>query len=388
MPKRVVIAGFGDTGVLVAIYLARGLDIVGITTKPCLVSGQELGTRLTRPEAWKQDYLMKFWRFERLDDVCLVQGRIVDVDPRARLATVERADGETQVEPYDALVIASGVTNGFWRNDAVQDFASISAGIDRAAGQIAEAKQIAVIGGGATGVSVSANVKACYPETEVHFFFSDSEPLPGYHPKVRARIGAQLQSSGVVLHPGHRAVIPEGFECDRFTHDPVEWSTGQPPFGADLVLWTVGRVQPNSAFVPAGMLDERGFVKTDEFLRVPGYDDVFAVGDVAASDPNRSSARNWGYRIVANNVRAALDGKPKRMKRFEAPAYRWGSILGVQEDGLRVFQPNGGSFRFPLWAVRTLLFPIAVAKFIYKGIRRENGPESESPIHQRSDSAL
>lgn len=388
MPKRVVIAGFGDTGVLVAIYLARGPEIVGITTKPCLVSGQELGIRLTRPEVWKQDYLMRFWRFERLDGVRVVQGRIVDVDARARLTTVEGADGETHVEPYDALVIASGVTNGFWRNDAVQDLANINAGIDRAARQVAAAKHIAVIGGGATGVSVSANVKAHYPETEVHFFFSGSEPLPGYHPKVRARIVAQLRSSGVIVRPGHRAVIPEGFECDRFTHDPVEWSTGQPPFNADLVLWAVGRVQPNSAFLPSDMLDERGFVKTDEFLRVPGYDDVFAVGDVAASDPNRSSARNWGYRIVANNVRAALDGKPKRMKRFEPPPYRWGSILGVQKDGLRVFRPNGGSFRFPLWAVRTLLFPVAVAKFIYKGIRSENGPESESPIHRGSDSAL
>jgi NADH dehydrogenase FAD-containing subunit len=388
VPKRVVIAGFGDTGVLVAIYLGGGLEIVGITTKPCLVSGQELGTRLTRPEVWKQDYLMKFGRYERLDDVRVVQGRIVEVDTRARAVKVERVDGEIQLEPYDALVISSGVTNGFWRNDSVQDFASISAGIESAAEQIADADRIAIIGGGATGVSVSANVKARYPDSDVHFFFSESQPLPGYHPKVRDRIERQLRSVGVVLHRGHRAVVPSGFECDHFTHDPVEWSTGQPPFEADLVLWTVGRVRPNSAFLPADMLDERGFVKTDELLRVPGYDDVFAVGDIAASDPNRSSARNWGYRIVANNVRAALDGKPKRMKRYEAPPYRWGSILGVQDDGLRVFQPNGQSFRFPLWVVRKLLFPLAVAKVIYKGIRSEQGVESEPSLHQRSDSTL
>lgn len=369
MPKRVVIAGLGDTGVLVAIYLGRGFEVVGITTKPCLVSGQELGTRLTRPELWKQDYLMPFGRYERLDGVRIIQGRIRHIDTTERSVRVELPNGGTEVEPYDALVISSGVTNGFWRNDAVESMASIAEGIESAASKLAGAKRIAIIGGGATGVSVSANTKAQYPNTDVHFFFSEEQPLPGYHPKVRDRIESRLRGEGVVLHPGHRAVIPEGFDCDRFTTDPVEWSTGQPPFDADLVLWSVGRVRPNTSFVPDDMLDPRGFVKADEYLRVPGYDDVFAVGDVAASDPNRSSARNWGYRIVGHNVRSTLEGKPGCMKRYQAPRYRWGSILGVQPDGLRVFQPSGGSFRFPLWAVRKLLFPIAVGKLIYKGIR-------------------
>ncbi len=382
--QRVVIAGFGDTGVLVAIYVGRGFEVVGISAKPCLVSGQELGTRLTRPELWKKDYLMHFGRYERLDDVRVVQGRITSIDVEAQSLRVELPSGETQVEPYDALVISSGVTNGFWRNAAVEDWASIAAGIEQAAAEIAGAKCIAVVGGGATGVSVSANVKAQYPATEVHFFFTEAQPLPGYHPKVRDRIEAELKSAGVVLHPQHRAIIPDGFDCDRMTSEPVEWSTGQPPFEADLVLWSVGRVRPNSSFVPADMLEERGFVKTDEFLRVPGYDNVFAVGDVAASDPNRSSARNWGYRIVANNVRAMLEGKPTRMKRYEAPAYRWGSILGVQNDGLRVFKPNGGSFRFPLWAVRKLLFPIAVGKIIYKGIRGAPTADASPTLGQQS----
>lgn len=40
--KRVVVAGLGDTGVLTAIHLSRHADVVGISVKPALVSGQEL----------------------------------------------------------------------------------------------------------------------------------------------------------------------------------------------------------------------------------------------------------------------------------------------------------------------------------------------------------
>ena len=365
-----VIAGLGDPGLLVAIHLGEGFDIVGISTKPCLVSGQELGTRLTRPEAWKQDYLMAFSRYERLDEVRTVQGRITRLDPDAQEVTVTLPDGRDQVEPYDIVVISSGVTNGFWRNDTLEDMTNIHDGIRRAAGEVASARTVAIIGGGATGVSVAANVKETYPDKAVHFFFSETQPLPGYHPKVRTRVERHLARAGVELHPEHRAVIPQGFACDRLTTGPVQWSTGQPPFDADLTLWSVGQVRPNNAFIPKDMRDERGFVRTDPFLRVPGYTNVFAVGDIAATDLHRSSARNWGYRLVAHNIRATVHGKEASMKRYDPPAYRWGSILGNQKNGLRVFQPNGGSFRFPRWVVRRLLYPIAVGKVIYRGIRR------------------
>ena len=42
MSKRVVIIGMGDTGILSAIRLARHADVICISTKACMVSGQEL----------------------------------------------------------------------------------------------------------------------------------------------------------------------------------------------------------------------------------------------------------------------------------------------------------------------------------------------------------
>ena len=50
--QRVLVAGLGDIGVLTAIHLSRHVSVVGISAKPELVSGQELGVRLARPDDW------------------------------------------------------------------------------------------------------------------------------------------------------------------------------------------------------------------------------------------------------------------------------------------------------------------------------------------------
>jgi hypothetical protein len=70
----VVIAGFGDTGLLTAAHLDKRFNIVGLSPKPCLVSGQELGNRLARPTLWQRDYLLPYARCKALDGVTILHG--------------------------------------------------------------------------------------------------------------------------------------------------------------------------------------------------------------------------------------------------------------------------------------------------------------------------
>ncbi|WP_234794179.1 FAD-dependent oxidoreductase, partial [Mycolicibacterium flavescens] len=234
---RVVVAGLGDSGVLTALRLARHADVVGISAKPGLVSGQELGIRLSRPQDWARDYWLPFDRLRALDGVRTVHGSLTGVDLDARKVLVSTDDEVTTSEPYDVLVIATGVSNGFWRRPALQTADEVRADLLDRHRRLAAAQSIAVLGGGAAAVSSAANLARVWPDKQISLYFPADRALTGHHPRVWQRISRTLADAGVRLHPGHRAVLPDGFGGDDITDGPVHFSTGQPAATADAVLW-------------------------------------------------------------------------------------------------------------------------------------------------------
>jgi NADH dehydrogenase FAD-containing subunit len=368
--KRVVVAGLGDAGVLAAIRLSRHADVVGISAKPALVSGQELGVRLSRPHDWARDYWIPFDRFRGLDGVRIVQATLTGMDLAAQTVSGQTENGEAVTEAYDALIISTGVSNGFWRQPTLQSAAEIGAGLRAAHDRLAAAASVVVVGGGAAAVSSALNIATTWPDKRIDLYFPGESALEGHHPRIWQRIRGRLTHLGVGVHPGHRAVMTDGFAGDELTSEPVHWSTGQPPADADAVLWAIGRVRPNTGWLPPELLDERGFVRVTPELRVPGRRGVFAVGDVAATDPLRSSARNRGDALVARNILADFAGRPLRT--YRAPTRRWGSLVGIQPNGLEVFLPTGHAFRFPSWSVERVVMPWIVRWGMYRGVRQNN----------------
>ncbi|MGE2837198.1 FAD-dependent oxidoreductase [Mycobacterium sp. SMC-4] len=367
--QRVLIAGMGDTGVLTAIRLSRRADVVGISAKPALVSGQELGWRLSRPDDWARHYRLEFGRFRGLDRVRTVHARLAHLDPAARSVTVELPDGSATALGYDALVIATGVRNGFWRRPTLQTAAQVDEDLRAAHRRIADAPSVIVVGGGAAAVSSAAQIAVTWPGKRVDLYFPGQRALTGHHPRTWDAVQRRLTRAGVGLHPGHRAELPEGFTAEEMTSGPVRWRSGQPPAWADVVLWTIGRVAPNTEWLPPELLDADGFIRVTETLQAPDHPDIFAVGDVAATDPLRSSARNRADGLVAHNICAFFTGET--MRRYRPPARRWGSVLGIQPDGLEIFAPNGRVFRVSAWAFEPVLMRGIVRRGIYRGVREQ-----------------
>ncbi|WP_343576230.1 FAD-dependent oxidoreductase [Mycobacterium sp.] len=368
---RVVVAGLGDVGILAAMRLAKHFDVVGVSVKPGLVSGQELGVRLARPRDWARDYWIPFDRFRRLDRVRIIQGALTGVDLALRTVSGRGGDGTPFVEGYDALVISTGVSNGFWRRPTLQSAADVGADLHADHHRLAGAASVIVVGGGAAAVTSAVNLATTWPDKRIDLYFPGDRALADYHPRIWQRISRRLTDLGVGLHPRHRAALVNGFAGDEITGGGVDWSTGQPAASADAVLWAIGRVRPNTDWLPGQLFDDGGFVRVTGELRVPGHPEVFAVGDVAATDPLRSSARNRGDALVARNVHAELTGG--RPRTYRAPGHRWGSILGIQPDGLEVFLPTGQALRIPSWPVERVVMPLIVRRGMYGGVR-DNHP--------------
>ncbi|MDX6717807.1 MAG: hypothetical protein QOJ63_61, partial [Solirubrobacteraceae bacterium] len=110
---------------------------------------------------------------------------------------------------------------------------------------------------------------------------------------------------------------------DRVTEHHAFLSDGE-QVPARTLVWTAG-VKPQPVVAKLGLpLDERGRIVSDEFLQVPGHDNVWAIGDCAAvPDPARKGlpcpptaqhAIRQG-RIAARNVAATI-GVGGRKRRF------------------------------------------------------------------------
>lgn len=364
---RVLIAGLGDVGVLTAIHLSRHVRVVGVSAKPELVSGQELGVRLARPGDWARDNRVDFGRFRRLDYVHRIHGVLTGVDLDAREVTIRCADGSVAVEHYDVLVISTGVTNGFWRTPALQSREEIDTAIRSHHQTIASARSVIVLGGGAAAISAAANLRIRWPDKRVDLYFPGSRALLQHHPNAWNQVCGRLVGLGVGIHPEHRAVVPDGFACDEITRAPVQWSTGQDCSTADAVVWAIGQARPNTGWLPDSLLDVHGFVNVGPTLQTRSRPEVFAIGDVAATDPLRSSARNRAEGLLADNIRAYLAGRP--LKTYRASRSRWGSVFGVQKDGLLFFAPDGRAIQIPAWIIYRVLLPWIIRRGLYWGVR-------------------
>ena len=93
--QKVAVIGLGDTGVLVASRLAHAFQVVAFTTKPSLVSGQELGKRLTDLRWWRAHYNISLADYRGLDAVEIHHARVDAVDTERQRITATTLSGES-----------------------------------------------------------------------------------------------------------------------------------------------------------------------------------------------------------------------------------------------------------------------------------------------------
>ena len=249
--------------------------------------------------------------------------------------------GHTYVTQYDSLIIAAGAGQSYFGNDHFAEFAPGMKSIDdalelrgRILGAFEQAERssdpvrreklltFVVVGAGPTGVEMAGQIaeladhtlKGTFrhiDSTKARVILLDAAPavLPPMGEKLGKRAQARLEKMGVdiqlnamvtdVDRNGITVKDPDG-TLRRIESACKVWSAGvsASPLGRDL------------ADQSGVELDRAGRVKVLPDLSIPGYPNVFVVGDMAAVEgvPGMAQGAIQGAKYAAKAITAGLKG--------------------------------------------------------------------------------
>ncbi|XP_072033679.1 ferroptosis suppressor protein 1-like [Amphiura filiformis] len=240
------------------------------------------------------------------------KGTVVSVDAKAKKVVLETGDEIS----YDYLVLATGSSGAFPArvdpsvNDTTQAIETYNSFVDK----INAAKDIVIIGGGPVGVELAGEIATDTKDKKITLIHSKSSLIDNgnFNDKFKKRLRDELEAMGVEILFEHRVTNLDDLPTDGSARCTVQTDKGS-QLEADLVFACIGLKTNSSAYSEAfsGKLDEIGCLKVDEFLRVEGYTDVFAIGDCSTADSQAKMAFKAGCQaeIVAKNLQIQADGK-------------------------------------------------------------------------------
>ena len=332
---NVVVIGGGYAGVRLAKRLDREARVTLVDRKEVFFHRIASLRAGVRPD-WTGTPFIPYDRLLRDGRVAL--GKAIRIDTTGRqvmLATGERL-------PYDVLVIATGADypeparfSGSTTEEAAKSFAEHQH-------KVATAAHVLVVGGGPSGVELSAEIRLARPDARVTLAHSGPELL---HATGSARAGrkahAWLESHDVDVRLDTFMAPGNDFGTYRDARGTV--------IAADLSFWTTGTT-PNTLWLRlAGhgdWLNGTGHVKVDPTLRVEGRPDVFAVGDVNdVGELKVTPAALAQAEVAAHNIRAYLrsSGRHGKEPRNYRAVHRTPLIVPFgPADGVTVLPVPGG----------------------------------------------
>jgi NADH dehydrogenase len=272
-------------------------------------------------------------------------GEVTDVDLDARTVT-HHVLGRTTVTPYDSLLVAAGAAQSYFGNDGFAEFAPGMKSIDDALelrGRIFGAFELAevmaskgenvdhlltfvVVGAGPTGVEMAGQIAELSRRTlkrdfnwiesrtaRVILLDAASQVLPPFGEILGAKtkhelekLGVEVQLGAMVTDVDERGLVVRDKDGTERRIDAVTkiWAAG-------VQASPLGRTLAEQSGAP---LDRAGRIGVNPDLTLPGYPEVFVVGDMIALDhlPGVAQVAIQGARYSAKQIRNRLSGKPSQ----------------------------------------------------------------------------
>ena len=266
-----------------------------------------------------------------------IQGAIESMNDKQ--ATLANGD----VITFNQAVIASGSrypSLSLAKTHGQFDYAARNQEMLTEHSKLAKAKSVLVMGGGAVGVELAGEIASAFPNIKLTLAHSGSALLDNMKPKAQHKALEQLEAKGVRVKLNRRFALDNKQEGNQY-----RCSKSNEVIKADLVYSCVGMV-PNTEFLRQqlpSVLDNKGLIKVDAFMKVNGYDNLYAVGDCSALDDHKHGylATVQGGMLADKIIRAA---NGKKVKPYKTPPVAvitpTGTDSGVAQMPFGVFTAN------------------------------------------------
>ncbi|MDQ1105463.1 NADH dehydrogenase [Nocardioides zeae] len=269
-------------------------------------------------------------------------GEVTDIDLENRIVTSHVLGLET-LTPYDSLIVAAGAGQSYFGNDHFAEFAPGMKSIDDALelrGRIFGAFELAeiaaargekvqdlltfvVVGAGPTGVEMAGQIAELAHRTlrtdfrhinteKARVVLVDAAPqvLPPFGEKLGASAKGSLEKLGVEVKLGAMVTSVDQDGLD------VKYKDGSTErINSTAMIWAAG-VQANSlgktlAEQSGAPLDRAGRIGVNPDLTLPGYPEVFVVGDMISLNnlPGVAQVAIQGAKYAAKEIQGRLQGK-------------------------------------------------------------------------------
>jgi NADH dehydrogenase len=279
----------------------------------------------------------------RQENATVLLGEVTGIDLEGRTVT-SHVLGRESVMPYDSLIVAAGAGQSYFGNDGFAEFAPGMKSIDDALelrGRIFGAFELAelgasrgedvdhlltfvVVGAGPTGVEMAGQIAELAHRTlrrdfrwintrsaRVVLIDAAAQVLPPFGAKLGASTKRELEKLGVevllgamVIDVDERGLVLKHKDgrTERLEAVTKMWAAGVQ--GSEL-----GRTLSEQTGAP---LDRAGRIGVNPDLTLPGYPEVFVVGDMIALDnlPGVAQVAIQGAKYAAKTIDGRLRGRP------------------------------------------------------------------------------
>jgi apoptosis-inducing factor 2 len=317
---KVLILGGGYAGIMIAKELDKIVHVTLVSENDHFLHNVAMVRGITDANFAKT---LSFPYKSLLKNGTFLQGRITKVEPTQ--VKVQAADGSNKtLTDFNYLVVALGSSYGKPMKGALSkaEFDSIVANSSSA---IKTASKVVIVGGGATGVEVAAELRQFPNIKDITLITSGTRLLEAknFPEKNSAEIAKKLDKLRIKVVYNQRVDVPSSLAPGQVVvTTPTIIKSANHAFESDVSFFFLGgssNASPLQEGFGAYLDQSKKYIRVTKTLQVDGLSNVFAAGDIAGTtEAKQVFVASMHAAHIVKSIKLALKGKPAPLYK-EAP---------------------------------------------------------------------